>query len=76
MGLTALLRGVVPGLNGFALFCCAVAVATPLLGGPVALISATVVAVLFAVGLQAVGCPRLTASPRPGLETIHVRRLG
>lgn len=54
-GLTALLRGVVPGLNGFALFCCAVAVVTPLLGGPAALVLATVVAVLFAVGLQAVG---------------------
>jgi len=53
-GLVALLRGVVPGLNGFALFCCVAAVATPLLGGAVALIAATVVAVLFAVGLQAV----------------------
>lgn len=57
-GLTALLRGVVPGLNGFALFCCTVAVATPVLGGPVALISATAVAVVFAVGLQAVGARR------------------
>lgn len=54
-GLVALLRGVVPGLNGFALFCCVVAVATPLVGGAVALGSATVLAVLFAVGLQAVG---------------------
>ena len=53
-GLTALLRGVVPGLNGFALFCCTVAVVTPLLGGTAALIVATVVAVLFAVGLQVV----------------------
>lgn len=57
-GLTALLRGVVPGLNGFALFCCTVAVATPFLGGPAALISATAVAVVFAVGLQVIGARR------------------
>jgi len=50
-GLVALLRGVVPGLNGFALFCFTVAVCSEPLGGLAAIGLATGIAVLFALVL-------------------------
>lgn len=50
-GLVALLRGVVPGLNGFALFCCTVAVCSGPLGGGAAFGIATGIAILFALTL-------------------------
>ena len=50
-GLVALLRGVVPGLNGFALFCFMVAVCSEPLGGLAAIGMATGIAVLFALVL-------------------------
>lgn len=50
-GLVALLRGVVPGLNGFALFCFTVAVCSGPLGGLAAIGVATGIAVLFALAL-------------------------
>ena len=50
-GLVAVLRGVVPGLNGFALFCFTVAVCSEPLGGLAAIGIATGIAVLFALAL-------------------------
>ena len=50
-GVLALLRGIVPGLDGFALFCFLVAVTVDRLGGPAAFGIATAVALLFALVL-------------------------
>ena len=50
-GVLALLRGVVPGLDGFALFCFLVAVTIDNLGGVAAFGLATAAAVLFAIVL-------------------------
>jgi hypothetical protein len=50
-GLVALLQGVIPGLNGFALFCFTVAVALGPLGGPEAFGLAVAIASVFAVAL-------------------------
>ena len=63
-GLVALLRGVVPGLHGFAAFCCTVAVCVGPLGGAVAFGLATAVALTYAVVLMRVRTPaRSTAGP-------------
>jgi hypothetical protein len=50
-GVLALLRGIVPGLDGFALFCFLVAVTVDRLGGAAAFALATTVAVLLALVL-------------------------
>jgi hypothetical protein len=50
-GVLALLRGVVPGLDGFALFCFLVAVTIDSLGAPAAFGLATGAAVIFAIVL-------------------------
>jgi hypothetical protein len=50
-GVLALLRGIVPGLDGFALFCFLVAVTVDRFGGAAAFAIATTVAVLFALVL-------------------------
>jgi hypothetical protein len=52
-GVLALLRGIVPGLDGFALFCFLIAVTIDKLGGGAAFGLATVVAVVFAIFLVA-----------------------
>jgi hypothetical protein len=52
-GVLALLRGIVPGLDGFALFCFLVAVAIDNLGGVAAFGLATAAAVVFAIFLVA-----------------------
>lgn len=52
-GLVALLQGVIPGLNGFALFCFTVAVAVEPLGAAAAFGLAVGIACLFAVALAA-----------------------
>ncbi len=63
-GLVALLRGVVPGLHGFAAFCCAVAVGVTPLGGGAAFGLATAIAVAYAVVLVRVRPPAaLPAAP-------------
>jgi len=45
----ALLRGIVPGLDGFAIFCFLLAVLINRVGGPVAFAIATAAALIFAV---------------------------
>jgi hypothetical protein len=52
-GVLALLRGIVPGLDGFALFCFLIAVAIDNLGGVAAFGLATAAAVVFAIFLVA-----------------------
>jgi hypothetical protein len=52
-GVLALLRGIVPGLDGFALFCCLIAVTIDRLGGGAAFGLATAAAVVFAIFLVA-----------------------
>jgi hypothetical protein len=52
-GVLALLRGIVPGLDGFALFCFLVAVLINGLGGIAAFGIATTAAVTFAIFLAA-----------------------
>jgi hypothetical protein len=52
-GVLALLRGIVPGLDGFALFCFLIAVAIDNLGGVAAFGLATAAAVVFAIILVA-----------------------
>lgn len=52
-GVLALLRGIVPGLDGFALFCFLVAVMINKVGGVVAFGVATAAAVIFAIFLLA-----------------------
>ena len=56
-GLVALLRGVVPGLHGFALFCFTVAVCSKPLGGGAALGVAIGLSILFALVLAQVRRP-------------------
>jgi hypothetical protein len=50
-GVLALLRGIVPGLDGFALFCSLIAVTIDKLGGAASFGLATAVAVIFAIFL-------------------------
>jgi len=52
-GVLALLRGVVPGLDGLAVFCFLVAVTIDNLGGPAAFGLATAAAVIIAIVLMA-----------------------
>jgi hypothetical protein len=52
-GVLALLRGIVPGLDGFAIFCFLLAVLINRVGGPGAFAIATAAAVIFAVLLAA-----------------------
>jgi hypothetical protein len=50
-GILALLRGIVPGLDGFALFCFLVAILINKVGGAVAFSAATAAAIAFAMFL-------------------------
>jgi hypothetical protein len=52
-GVLALLRGIVPGLDGFALFCFLIAVTINDVGGAAAFGIATAAAVIFAIFLVA-----------------------
>ena len=61
-GLVALLQGVIPGLNGFALFCFTVAVAVNPWGGAAAFGLAAGIAAVFAVALAY--SARVTGRPR------------
>ena len=54
-GILALLRGIVPGLDGFALFCFLVAILINRLSAPMAFGIATAAAVIFAIFLAARG---------------------
>jgi hypothetical protein len=66
-GVLALLRGIVPGLDGFALFCFLVAVMINKVGGVVAFGVATGAAVIFAIFLLALSSNRYSRSaPRTG----------
>jgi hypothetical protein len=60
----ALLRGVVPGLDGFALFCFLVAITINAIGGALAFGLATAAAVAFAILLVA-GAPARTDERLP-----------
>jgi hypothetical protein len=60
-GVLALLRGIVPGLDGFALFCFLVAVMINKVGGVAAFGVATAAAVMFAIFLITL----VRTSPRP-----------
>jgi hypothetical protein len=61
-GVLALLRGIVPGLDGFALFCFLVAVMINEVGGVVAFGVATAAAVIFAIFLIALTSNRSSPS--------------
>jgi hypothetical protein len=61
-GILALLRGIVPGLDGFALFCFLVAVMINKVGGVVAFGVATAAAVIFAIFLLALTSNRYSRS--------------
>jgi len=63
-GVLALLRGIVPGLDGFALFCFLVAVMINKVGGVVAFGVATGAAVIFAIFLLALSSNRYSRSAR------------
>jgi hypothetical protein len=61
-GVLALLRGIVPGLDGFALFCFLVAIMINKVSGVVAFGVATVAAVIFAISLIALTSNRYSWS--------------
>ena len=75
-GVIALLRGIVPGLDGFALFCFVVAITIERWSAVAAFGLATAVAVAFALILIAVGNRQAGRSNSPDLHRRDDRRTG
>lgn len=75
-GVLALLRGILPGLDGFALFCFLVAVMINKVGGVVAFGVATGAAVIVAIFLLALSSDRYSRSrPSPGEQSANAEAI-
>jgi hypothetical protein len=75
VGVLALLRGILPGLDGFALFCFLVAVMINKVGGLVAFGVATAAALIFAIFLLALTSDRNSGPELPGGQSVSAEAI-